>query len=83
MAAERLLGLSALLPTRASSADVTLAVYHSADSDRNGRLSLSELTRVIELYNYRVGTIRTGDYHVHPDSEDGYNSGPLTGHPGL
>jgi len=70
-------------PTRTSSADVTLAVYHSADSDRNGRLSLSELTRVIELYNYRVGTIRTGDYHVHPDSEDGYNSGPLTGHPGL
>jgi hypothetical protein len=63
-------------PTRASSAVVTLPKYHSADSDRNGKLSLLELTRVIELYNFRSGTTRTGQYHVQAGTEDGYAPGP-------
>jgi DNA/RNA endonuclease G (NUC1) len=63
-------------PARANSTTVTLTRYHSADMDRNGQISLGELTRVIELYNYRVGTIRTGQYHVQADSEDGFAPGP-------
>jgi hypothetical protein len=31
---------------------------------------------VIELYNYRVGTSRTGQYHVQAGTEDGYAPGP-------
>jgi hypothetical protein len=52
------------------------ATYHAADTDHNWRLSLLELTRVIELYNYRVGTSRTGQYHVQAGSEDGFAPGP-------
>ncbi len=63
-------------PTRASSAVVTLTRYHSADSDRNGKISLLELTRVIELYNTRSGTIRTGAYHAQGGTEDGFAPGP-------
>jgi hypothetical protein len=63
-------------PTRANIA-TTLARYHSADSNRDGRLSLVELTRVIELYNYRAGTVRTGQYHLDPsNTEDGFGAGP-------
>jgi hypothetical protein len=43
---------------------------------RDGRIDLSELTRVIELYNYRVGTSRTGQYHVQTGTEDGFAPGP-------
>ena len=63
-------------PTRTSSAAVTLASYHSADSDQNGKISLLELTRVIELYNTRSGTVRTGQYHVQTGTEDGFAPGP-------
>ncbi len=63
-------------PTRPLAAGVALERYHAADSDRNGRIGLVELTRVIELYNYRVGTSRTGEYHVQAGSEDGFNPGP-------
>ena len=49
---------------------------HSADFDRDGRLSLNELTRVIELYNMRSGTTRTGAYHVQSGTEDGFAPGP-------
>lgn len=53
-----------------------LAVYHTADnSPRDGRLNLEELTRVIELYNARVGTTRTGDYRARGDTLDGFVSG--------
>jgi hypothetical protein len=63
--------------TRTSSATGTLlAKYHTADSDRDGRLGLFELTRVIELYNYRNGTVRTGQYRVSPATEDAYTPGP-------
>jgi len=53
-------------------------MYHSADTNHDGKLSLLELTRVIELYNYRVGTSRTGQYHVQtsPPTEDGFAPGP-------
>jgi hypothetical protein len=36
------------------------------------RLSLVELTRVIELYNTRVGTVRSGAYRVDSLGEDGF-----------
>jgi hypothetical protein len=45
-------------------------------------LSLYELTRVIEFFNYRAdGGSRTGEYHLHPGSEDGFNPGPISVHP--
>jgi hypothetical protein len=55
---------------------VTLTKYHSADSNQDGQLTLTELTRVIELYNSRRGTRRTGQYHVQAGSEDGFAPGP-------
>ncbi|GAB5558943.1 MAG: hypothetical protein SynsKO_05900 [Synoicihabitans sp.] len=50
--------------------------YHSADFDQSGSLSLSELLRVIELYNYREGTRRTGEYHADGSTVDGFSAGP-------
>lgn len=56
-----------------SSADAhTPTRWHSADSSRDGRISLSELLRVIELYNTRVGTLRTGSYRTSIDTIDGF-----------
>ncbi len=52
---------------------------HTADLNRDGRLSLTELTRVIELFNTRAGTTRTGAYHIAStptSSEDGFAPGP-------
>jgi hypothetical protein len=70
-------------PARASGSSATLGRYHSADtrgvttgSSPNGAIDLLELTRVIELYNYRVGTVRTGQYHVQAGTEDGFAPGP-------
>ena len=62
-------------PTRAFGADASLARHHSADTDRNGRLSLYELTRVIELYNHRESGARTGRYRILHGSEDGFAPG--------
>lgn len=62
-------------PTRAAATVVTLSRYHSADMNRDGRISLSELTRVIELYNTRVNGARTGQYHIQSGTEDGYAPG--------
>ncbi len=62
--------------TRSAGATVALAAYHAADiAPRDGRISLGELTRVIELYNHRVGTSRVGAYFVRGDTEDGFVSG--------
>ena len=61
---------------RAAGGVVTLARYHSADTNNDGIISLVELTRGIELYNYRVGTERTGQYHIQADTEDGFALGP-------
>ena len=52
------------------------ASMHSADVNRDGRIGLLELTRVIELYNYRSGTARTGQYHIQSGTEDGFGTGP-------
>ena len=46
--------------------------FHSADMDRDGMIALGELLRVIELYNTRSGTTRTGRYRVQFDSADGF-----------
>lgn len=46
--------------------------FHSADTNRNGQMSLSELLRVIELYNTRTGTTRTGAYRISGGTEDGF-----------
>ena len=63
-------------PERASASLVSLARVHSADSNRDGKISLTELTRVIELYNYRSGTTRTGQYKPQAGTEDGFTPGP-------
>lgn len=49
---------------------------HSADTNRDFQISLLELTRVIELYNHRSGSIRTGQYRLKAGSEDGFEPGP-------
>lgn len=54
----------------------TVTVFHSADTNHDGKIGLTELLRVIELYNYRSGTTRTGRYHQFGGSEDGFASGP-------
>ncbi len=41
----------------------------------DGAISLLELTRMIELYNHRVGQNRTGDYRVQTGTEDGFAGG--------
>lgn len=61
---------------RSSSTVVTLGRYHTADSNRDGKISLVELTRIIELYNYRSGTTRTGQYRSQLGTEDGFAAGP-------
>lgn len=61
---------------RPSSSTVLLTRYHAADSNRDGKVSLVELTRVIELYNYRSGTTRTGQYKPQSGTEDGFAPGP-------
>jgi hypothetical protein len=58
-----------------ATANQTLTQYHSADSNRDGQIGLSELTRVIDLYNTRAGTSRTGQYHVQAGTEDGFAPG--------
>jgi hypothetical protein len=62
-------------PVRSTTATVTFTRYHSADTNRDGRMNLTELTRVIELYNYRSGTTRTGQYKAQAGSEDGFAAG--------
>ena len=63
-------------PTIGLSEVVTLTRYHSGDYDQDGKLSLTELLRIIELYNYRVGTQRTGQYHPQAGTDDGFAAGP-------
>ena len=49
--------------------------YHTADFNRDGAVSLNELLRVIELYNTREGTTRTGRYELDPNTADGFRPG--------
>ena len=74
----RLQGLSADVPILAQPDPLVVspATTHSADTDRNFRFHLNELTRVIELYNTRSGTVRTGAYRVQASTEDGFAPGP-------
>ncbi|GAB5561852.1 MAG: hypothetical protein SynsKO_34990 [Synoicihabitans sp.] len=46
--------------------------FHTADTNRDMRLNLSELLRVIELYNTRHGSTRTGRYRMQPTTTDGF-----------
>lgn len=50
--------------------------YHASDTDRDGYLSLAELLRVIEIYNTRNGTMRTGSYRLDPSTPDGVAPDP-------
>jgi hypothetical protein len=52
-----------------------LTAYHSADTNQDGRISLLDLLRVIELYNFVSDRVRTGQYHRSAQSEDGFASG--------
>ena len=63
-------------PSRPNTAAVVLPYYHSADESDVGFIDLSELTRVIELYNYHSGSSRTGQYHAAAGTEDGFAPGP-------
>ena len=61
-------------PERPSSAQPTLTAWHAADTNRDGRISLNELLRVIELFNQRITAtnVRTGAYLPRGDTEDGF-----------
>ncbi len=63
-------------PMRSANSVAPLAHYHSADSDRDGMISAGELTRVVELFNYRNGTVRTGQFHLQDGTVDGFAPGP-------
>ncbi|WP_221031767.1 YDG domain-containing protein [Actomonas aquatica] len=49
--------------------------YHFADTDRDYTIGLSELLRMIELYNYREGYRRTGAYQSDDTTTDRYAPG--------
>lgn len=53
-----------------------LSAYHSADMNHDGNIDYNELGRVIQFYNYRAGTVRTGEYHALAGTEDGFAAGP-------
>ncbi len=57
--------------TRAPTAIALFPTYYAADTDRDGAISLSELLRVIEIYNVREGTTRTGRYQTNTTQDDG------------
>lgn len=63
-------------PTLTDGESGGLVQFHAGDTNRDGKFSLSELLRIIELYNYRSGTTRTGEYRSSPGSEDGFAPGP-------
>lgn len=68
--------------SRAAGTSATLSRYHAADTRSagsgtpDGRISLDELTRVIEFYNVRAGSTRTGRYRVQPGTDDGFAPAP-------
>ncbi len=61
--------------TDVANSTAVLTRHHSADTNRDGRLRLTELTRVIELFNARSGGTRTGAYHVQAGTEDDFAPG--------
>ncbi len=62
-------------PRAEGESDAGLELYHTADFNEDARLSLSELLRVIELYNFREGTTRTGRYRPRSGTIDGFAPG--------
>ena len=62
--------------SRPTTAFFALPYYHSADENQVGNLDLSELTRVIEIYNFHAGSVRTGAYSPAVGTEDGFQPGP-------
>lgn len=50
--------------------------FHNGDYKKDGRIDADELNRIIELYNYQVGSTRFGFYHNDPTSIDGFAPGP-------
>ncbi len=69
-------GEDGFAPDLAPPGTPSLVTYHTADTNRDGRIGLVELTRVIELYNVREGTQRVGRYRIYPGSEDGFAPDP-------
>lgn len=63
-------------PERPSALASSLPLFYSADTNHDGKLSLSELTRVLELYNTRSGSVRTGAYRAQAGTEDGFSPAP-------
>jgi hypothetical protein len=63
-------------PDNTRNSAIIMPYYHSADSNKDGKIGLMELTRIIELYNYRIGLVRTGQYRVQYGTEDGFATGP-------
>jgi hypothetical protein len=63
-------------PSRPTAAAFVLPYYHSADETDSGNITLAQLTRVIELFNTKSGSVRTGQYHVAAGTEDGFAPGP-------
>ncbi len=66
--------------TRDPSATVALTAYHAADTNRNGKIDATELSRVIVLFNTRYdtgsGKVRTGAYKIQSGTVDGYAPEP-------
>lgn len=62
--------------SRAADRTVMLSRYHAADFDRNAKIGLAELARVMEFYNVRAGPLRTGAYHAASGTDDGFAPGP-------
>lgn len=69
----------ATAPWVAPDTPVDLPDFHSADSDHDASISLGELLRVIELYNTRDGSTRTGGYRPSAETTDGFEPDPSLG----
>ena len=63
-------------PPRRAAGVAGRARDNSADTNRDGKIGLLELPRVIELYNFREGVKGTGRYQVQAGTEDGFAPGP-------
>jgi pimeloyl-ACP methyl ester carboxylesterase len=51
---------------------LTLIRFHAADTNRDARINLSEPLRLMEIYNTRRGTVRTGRYRPQTGTVDGF-----------
>lgn len=69
---------TAVNPLQLAPIPTPLSAFHSADINRDGIISAGEYNRVLELYNYRSGTVRTGEYHTDASVYGGYAPGPGT-----